>query len=219
MRRHTVLWTLVLCLTTAVVTSASAAPREATITLAVRPSLAALQQPFNLSGTISSGEARGVVTVQFKECGVFPIQFRDTAEMPATVGEWATSTVTAASGTFRATLGTSVSNEVRVRTRAYVRLAQTGPRRYVTYVDARQSFWRKRVRIERYDRRRSRWMPLRTIVLAHAGAAGFSNIPTVRSKSDRFVLRVPAGTKLRAAFPLAQAKPCYAAGYSLVLQT
>ena len=217
MRGHALLWTLVLCLTTAIVTSASAARRDAAITLALRPSVTALYQPITAYG--KSGASYAGVTLQFKECGVYPAQFRDVAELPSTAGgEWSVSIMPVANGTFRATVGPNVSNQVDVRTRAHVRLTSTRPGRYRAYVEARQAFWHKRIRIERYVRSRSRWVPLRTVVLARTEAINSLLIKNVSSKSDEFAVKLPRGTRLRAVFPLSQAKPCYAAGTSEVVQ-
>jgi hypothetical protein len=175
-------------------------------------------------GTISNGEAGGRVTVQFKECGLSPAQFRDVAEAPPTLpdGNWLVDSVVAqSSGSFRATQGLSASNEVSVSTRAGVSLSRAGRGRYRVIVEARLPFWRKRVRIERYDRGRSKWVLLRTAVLGRTEpfTTGYPPTTYISSRSDEFAVKVPRRTKLRAVFPLSQAKPCYAAGTSEVVQT
>jgi hypothetical protein len=111
------------------------------------------------------------------------------------------------------------SNEVKVLTRARVRLAPTKRDSYLADVQARLSFRGKSVRIERYDRGRSRWVPLRTVVLNRTDRVEDAGIKYVWSRSNEFALKLPRRTKLRAVFPLSQAKPCYAAGSSQVLQT
>lgn len=219
MRRNALLGALVLCLTTAVVASASAARRDAAITLTVRPSVIPLYQPVTVVATIPGGASNGMVTVQFKECGLNPAQFRDVAEGYWLDGKWSASIVPVANGTFRATQGSTVSNAAKVLTRAHVRLQPTRPGRYRAHIEARQSFWHKRVGIERYDRRRSKWVSLRTVMLVDTDAFGQQLIQNVRSSSDEFALKLPKGTQLRAVFPLSQAKPCYAAGTSDVIQT
>jgi hypothetical protein len=221
MQRHTLSWTLVFCLTTAVVTSASAARRDSTLMLAVRPSVTTLYKPVTVSVTGIDDWRAETVTLQFQECGLYPVQFRAVAEAvsPSPSGSWFGPIPVPASGTFRLTRGPDVSNEVRVLTRAHVQLQPIRPGRYRTYVEARQSFWRKHVRIERYDRSRSRWVPLRPVMLVDTDAVGTVLIQYVRSSSDEFALKLPRRTKLRAVFPLSQAKPCYAAGSSQVLQT
>ncbi len=39
------------------------------------------------------------------------------------------------------------------------------------------------------------------------------------AEKDHFKIAVPKGTTLRAVLPLAQAKPCYLAGYSKLIRT
>jgi hypothetical protein len=230
-RSSALLGALVLGLT-AVVTSASAAQRDTTVALAlaVRPSVTALHQPATVYVTeIDQGSwvSFETVTVQFKECGLSPTRFRDAVEVPPTsdhvypdAGNWIVVITPVANGTFRATIGPSVvSNEVRVLTRVHVRLAPTRRGRYRADVQARLSFRGKHVRIERYDRGRSRWAPLRMVVLDRTDRVEAAGIKYVWSRTDEFALKLPAGTKLRAVLPLSQAKPCYAAGGSQVLQT
>lgn len=230
-RSSAMLVALVLGLTTAVVASASAAA-PVVIALAVRPSVTALHQPVTVSVTdVQPGGWTSFepVTVQFKECGRSPTRFRDAVEVPPTLiqtsplvstGNWAAVITPLASGTVRASIGRSVkSNEVGVLTRAQVRLAPTKHGRFRADVEARLSFRGKRVRIERYERQRSGWVPLRTAVLSRTNRVETAGVTYVWSRSVEFTPKVPSGTKLRAVFPLSQAKPCYAAGSSEVLQT
>jgi hypothetical protein len=219
MRRHACFLMIGIGLTTALVASASAGRRDTTITLDVSTSVIPLHERVSVYGTISNGNAYASVTVQFRECGLRPAVFRDATEVPAPPdGPWYASIEPQANGTLRAILGPAVSNEVRVLARANVVLVPAMRGRYRAEVEARLSFWRKRVRIERYDRGRSRWLVLRTISLDHADGGTSGGITYVRSKSDEFILKVPAGTKLRAVFPLSQAKPCYAAGTSEIVR-
>jgi hypothetical protein len=231
-RRSALLGAFVVGLTTAVVTSASAARRDFPTVLAVRPALTVLHQPVTVY--VTSVEPRGwtsfePVRVQFKECGRSPTRFRDAVEVPPTLiqtnpnvstGNWAAVITPLANGSVRATIGpNAVSNEVSVLTRAHVRLAPTRLSRYRADVEARLSFRGKRVRIDRYDRGRSRWVPLRTVVLDRTDRVKAAGVRYIWSRSDEFALKLPAGTKLRAVLPLSQAKPCYAAGYSKVVPT
>jgi hypothetical protein len=231
-RRSALLGVFVLGLTAAVVSSASAARREFPTVLAVRPALTALHQPVTVYVTVvepGGWTSFEPVTVQFKECGRSPTRFRDAIEVPPTLiqtsplvstGNWAAVITPLANGSVRATIGPNVvSNEVRVLTRAHVWLAPTKSGRYRADVQARVSFRGKRVRIERYDRGRTGWVPLRTAVLSRTSGETSAGIRYVWSRSDEFALKLPAGAKLRAVLPLSQAKPCYAAGSSEVLQT
>ena len=220
MRRYALLWTLVLCMT-AVVTAASAARHDTTLTLTVRPSITVLYKPVNATVTgVASGPLN--MKLQFQECGLYPSRFRDVLQGVAPSfpgGVWSSDSVTAlANGTLRATEGPDVSNEVTVVVRALVRLVATSRGHYRASVEARQLFWKKRVRIERYDRG-STWVLLRMVALSRTDAGGYGDITAVVSRSDEFALKLPKGTKLRAVFPVPQAKPCYAGGTSEVIQT
>jgi hypothetical protein len=226
MKRNTLLGLLMVVLATTAVTSTSAAQRYEALALVVRPSVTALHRPVTVHVTNSDGDASQgwtayePVTVQFKECGLRPSRFRNAAQVGPTPGQganWSASITPAANGTVRATIGPyTTSNEVRILTRPQVRLAQTRSGSSRAEVDARVSFRGKPVRIERHDR--GRWTALRAVVLSRAEEVFIDGVRYVRSRSDGFALEVPAGTKVRAVLPQAQAKPCYVAGYSRVLQ-
>jgi hypothetical protein len=115
--------------------------RDATITLALRPPVTAPHRSITAYGTVSTGEANAKVTVQFKQCGLYPTQFRDATEVVTKEGgKWSASIVPEANGTFRATRGPNVSNEVRVQRRADVRLVLTRPGRYRAASSTRSRF-------------------------------------------------------------------------------
>ena len=222
--RGSALLGLVVCLTTASVTSAGAAPGDARLTLAVSPPVLAFSKPVTVAvKAIDEQTFTSTVTLQFKECGLYPVQFREVVELLARPPsrEGSASVTAMANGIFRATSLTDVSNEVEVATRPLVGLVSTRSGHFRAYVDGRLSFWHKRVRIERYDRGRSRWVLLRTIVLNRtlSMTTGNPSYTFISSRSDEFSLKVPVGTKLRAVLPLSQAKPCYVAGTSQVVQT
>ena len=187
----------------------------AAVTIAVRPTIYA-REPLIVFGSVSSGKAGEKVTVQFKQCGLYPIQFRDVEELTTLEGGgWSTELGVYANGVFRAIAGSDVSNEVKVQARADVRLSPTRSGRYQVNVVARTSFWRKRVVIQKFDRARSRWVKLRTLVLEDSGAAPGSSF--VWSSTAKFAL--PKRMTVRAVLPLDQAKPCFIAGYSTLLRT
>ena len=64
-------------------------------------------------------------------------------------------------------------------------------------------FWRRFVLLQRLERGRGVWITIRRLVLTeHPG------------ETSPFRPGVPRGTRIRAVFPLSQAKPCYLAGVS-----
>lgn len=186
----------------------------AQVTMAVRPTVYA-RDPLIVYGSVSSGTEGERVTVQFKQCGLYPIQFRDVVEVSTEAGGgWSTQLGIAANGTLRAVSGKDVSNEVRVKARADVRLSPRRGGKLRVDVVARSSFWRRKVELQRQSR--GAWVKLRTMVLEDAGAAPGSAF--VWSSTEPFRPGVPRGTPVRAVLPLDQAKPCFIAGYSNVVR-
>jgi hypothetical protein len=187
----------------------------AAITLAVRPTVYA-RDPLVVYGAVTTGKDGEKVTVQFRQCGLYPAQFRDHAETETHEGgSWSIETGVYANGVFRAVAGGDVSNQVKVQARADVRLSPRRSGGYEVNVVARSSFWRKRVVIQKFDRVRGNWVKLRTLVLDDQGAAPGSAF--VWSTTGKFTL--PKRTTVRAVLPLDQAKPCFIAGYSNLLRT
>ncbi len=190
----------------------------AAITIAVKPTIQGRGDPLVVSGSVSNGKKDEKVTVQFRECGLLPNQFRDHAEvLTEEGGGWSLPTGVFANGTFRAVSGGDASNEVSVQARVDVRLKPVPPRQFQVQVVERSSFWRKRVVVQRYNRRTSRWANVKTLRLEHQGAAPGSVF--VWSESDEFAVKLPKGATLRATLPLDQAKPCHIGGYSNLLVT
>ena len=96
----------------------------AAITITVRPTIFGRMQPLVVSGSVTSGKADEKVTLQYKQCGLLPTQFRDLTEVTTHEGGgWSLETGIAANGVFRAVSGGDVSNEVQVQKRVDIRLA------------------------------------------------------------------------------------------------
>jgi hypothetical protein len=190
----------------------------AAITIAVRPTIQGRAEPLVVSGSVTSGKKDETVTVQFKQCGLYPVQFRDHFEVKTEDGGgWSVATAVSTNGVFRAVSGGETSNEVPVQKRADVRLAPAPPKRYEVQVVEQASFWRKRILIQRFDKRTRKWVVAKTLRLENSGAAPGSVY--VWSTTDEFAVPVPKGTTIRAVLPLAQAKPCHIGGYSNLLVT
>jgi hypothetical protein len=200
-----------------VATSAS----NPTVTIGVRPSIVRYVQKPEIFGAVTSGKANEEVTVQFKQCGLYPEQFRDfMTTRTIDGGAWSLVELLGvrlnipASGTFRALWNGETSREVALKVRAYVDLRRLPRGRgFFVRVAGTQSFWRKRVRVERFDTRSRRWMLVKSLLLTENEAGDFGAVITA---THSFHPRVPKGTILRAVLPLAAAKPCYLGGYSLL---
>ena len=167
---------------------------------------------------MTSGKADEKVTLQFKQCGLFPAQFRDLTEVTTHEGGgWSLETGVLANGVFRALSGSDVSNEVQVQKRVDIRLEPSPSRRFAVNVVERFQFWRKQVLIQRYHRGQRKWLLVKKLRLVNTDAAPGSSY--VWSSTDEFAVDVAKGTTIRAVLPLAQAKPCHLAGYSNLLVT
>lgn len=194
-------------------TAASAGGEQAAdgVTLSVRP----LVNPQMVWGSVANGRAGQTVTVQFKQCGLYPVEFRDVSEVTTVDGGgWSAQLGASTNGVFRAVAGDAVSNRVSVQQRADVRLSPRPPGRYGVEVVATLSYWRKRVLLQRFDRRSRTWLNMRKLVLDNQFGPGL-----IWSTTDKFKVKLPKGTTIRAVLPLDQAKPCLIAGYSNVLLT
>lgn len=190
----------------------------ADVTISVRPTIYGRQGPLVVSGSVSSGKQDEKVTLQFKQCGLFPLQFRDHAELTTHEGgSWSLGTGVSANGAFRAVFGGDVSNEVQVQKRVDIRLAPSPPKRFEVHVVERSQFWRRQVLIQRFHRGQQKWLLVKKLRLANTGAAPGSVF--VWSTTDKFRVDVARGTTIRAVIPLAQAKPCHIGGYSNLLVT
>lgn len=190
----------------------------AAVTISVRPTIDGRQGPLVVSGSVTSGKEGEKVTVQFKQCGLFPTQFRDHAEvLTEEGGGFSMETGVGANGVLRALSGGDTSNEVPVQARPDVRLSPRPPKKYEAYVVDQRSFWRRQVLIQRFDRKRGAWVLVKKLRLVNQENAGGGVF--IWSSTDEFAMKVPKGTTIRAVLPLAQAKPCHIGGYSNLLIT
>jgi hypothetical protein len=188
------------------------------VTIAARPSILRADERTTLFGTVENGKPDELVRVQSKDCG--QRFFRDVASATTRDGGgWSTELNPGINTTVRAVWNETASSQIAVRQRPVLLLRRlpTPARRFEVSVSARTSFWRKRVAIERFDRRLGRWVRVKSVVLTETGtsAPGYGFAQT----SAKFSARVPRGALVRAVLPRSQARPCYLAGYSKLLQT
>jgi hypothetical protein len=186
------------------------------LTLAVQPTIIrSTSDRMTIFGSVSGGEAGKKVTIQFKACGLQPVQFRDAFETTTRAGggfslEELRPFNLGVSGVYRAVSGGEVSAEIRVQQRVAVYMRPLSGGRFQVWVGGKVSFWRRFVLLQRFERRRGVWITMRRLVLTEGFAQGYS---------ARFRPRVPRGTQLRAVMPLSQARPCYLAGYGPIFRT
>ena len=192
------------------------------ITITARPTVLASRispqyEPLRLSGTIASREAGETITIQANECS-FP-GWRDVATTRTEAGgRWELS-ADQSSGlaqtrtTFRAKWRTATSARVTVQTRPGVNLGQTTRTRWGVGVLALRSFLDRIGLFQRYDRGRQRWTTVKRFRLTTK-----DSVPAGSWTYGRFRARVARGSLVRAVIPRSQVKPCYLAGYSLLLE-
>ena len=206
-----------------VATSAS----NSTVTIGVRPSIVRFGDKPEIFGAVTNAKAGETVTVQYRQCGLYPEQFR--AFMTTqTIGGGAwnldellfVGTRTDTSGSFRALWGEEVSREVPFKVRAFVDLRPLPfGRGFLVRAGGMQSFWRKRVRVERFDTRRRKWILVRSVLLTESQSSRNYGGSSLIVTTTPFRPAVRKGTTLRAVLPLTSARPCYLAGYSKLIRT
>lgn len=197
---------------------AAAAPGQ--VTILVRPTVVGGAQTATVAGTVDSRRTDEIVTIQANDCGPVTQGFRDVAEIRTQEGgSWSAEYHPRINTTLRAVWNGQTSAPVLVQQRAWVYLiprSRASGKLHVG-VSAKISLWRKRVLIQRFDRRLGRWTTIRSVVL---GNSGFSNPQTgeVSAWAEFKASTVRKGSLLRAVFPLSQARPCYLAGVSKLLR-
>ena len=156
-------------------------------------------------GTVSSGAEGEYVTVTGKECGIPGPSYRALGGTTTTAGgNWETSASISTTTTLRAEWKGAVSASVVVRPRAWLILAKRRGAFVLSVGLGTRRIDGERVTIQRLTP--AGWKRLQRVVMR-------SNV----ERGLRF--EVPKGTSIRAVLPLAQAKPCYLAGYSNIVRT
>jgi hypothetical protein len=189
--------------------SASTFAASESVTISARPTVASGFGTVELFGSVDSGKPGEAVTIQAKDCG--KDSFRVVAGTTTREGGgWSTRYFPATTTSVRAVSNDVASRPVTIRQRAPIRLGKTQTAgQFLVEIVAKKTFWRKRVSVQRFDRRLGTWSSFKSVVLTESGGSGNYSYTTAE-----FILRVPKGTLVRATFPLSQARPCYLAGVS-----
>ena len=191
-----------------IASAAAAAPEQVTIFS---------RGPFTLYGSVPTDKADEIVTVQAKDCGAPTPAFRNVAEARTQEGgTWSVEFNTGITSTLRAVWKEHVSPSITVRQRASVELLQLASgRQFRVTVRGKRQFWRKRVLVQRFDRRLGAWKLVKAVVLMETGS--FPGYGGAATWAD-FRLSLPRGTLVRAVFPRSQASPCYLGGVSKLVR-
>jgi hypothetical protein len=195
---------LLLALGGGVAAESNAEPSVQSLTIATRPYPTNPRFMVTVYGAVDNGRAGEVVDIEAKDCG--GQFFRGVAGATTTDGgRYETEHFYRVTTTLRAVWREQTSETVTVyqRARPEISRAERAGRFRVSAIGP-QSFWRKRVLVQR--RTSGGWRTIRSVVLSRAGSFGeyYSIVK----------LSVPKRTLLRAFVPRSQALPCYVAGAS-----
>lgn len=184
------------------------------VTIFARPNVVRDYSGTTLYGSVETRRAGEGVTIQAKDCR--QPSFRVVAGATTDDGGgWSTTFYPQITTTVRAVWKDATSTPITVRQAAGVWLTKHFGGELRVSVGGRTTFWRKRVRIERFDPRLGRWQLARSMLLTRTGGAKGQGPQTGTSYSwASFKPKLPKGTLVRAVFPLSQARPCYLAGTS-----
>jgi hypothetical protein len=191
----------------------SAAAQSPAVTLQALPTNLGPTQNALLTGGVSSGREGERVTLQAKHCGLssFSNLF---VLITGPGGRWQYEYSAGVNTVLRVRWRGATSVPVTLRQAPLVQLDQTGVRQFEVGVGSLGMMWRKRVEIQ--QRKGSRWVRVRSVVLTETYASTGSS--GVWTDAD-FTLAVPPGTVLRAVLPAVQAKPCYLPSVSNAVRT
>jgi hypothetical protein len=182
----------------------------------VRPNVLRWAESTTITGGVGSGKADVDVYIDAQTCGEGPwenISGAHTIEGGAFSAEFGAGI----NLLVRARASGATSNVVKVQQRPSVTVQERPKGSFFVLVNAARSFWHKKVVLERYDRAKRRWVTLRSALLTETGGRPGSAFQY--SKTGHFKVKVPARSLVRATLPVAQARPCYLAGYSNLLTT
>ncbi len=183
------------------------------VTLRARPSIVLTGTRVMLVGSVDNGRAGEDVKIQARDCGSEFFRVVDGAISEAG-GGWSTIYWPRSTTTLRAIWNDASSPEVRVLARAHVHLQRRSGGRFEVRV-AGSLVWRKRVVVQRFDRRLGTWGSVKPVLLTDSLPSGDG----LSFASATMKVPVSKGTLIRAVFPRSQTGPCYEAGTSNTLRT
>ncbi|MGH3085117.1 MAG: hypothetical protein ACRDNP_13910, partial [Gaiellaceae bacterium] len=191
----------------AAVTPALAGSSE--VTISVQNAILRWGQQATLYGSIASTKADEKIVIEVKECGLPGADFRSLAwAYTQAGGGWSLDMGARVSSQYRAVWGDARSASVKVQQRPYVTVVIRPGNRGAVGVNAIYPFWGKRVSIQVFDKNARVWKQVQTVKLTEQGGGG-GYVWT----SGKFRPKVPKNAQMRGVLSLAQAKPCYLAGY------
>jgi hypothetical protein len=166
-------------------------------------------EPFFLSGVVSSSRGGEIVTIERDDCGPVPWHAVDTASSGFD-GVWRVRGLAEGNSRFRARWRDAVSEPVTVQLRPEVTLFRAKRGGFLVLVLAYKPFPGRLVVLQRF--KTGGWATIGRARLQRGGGL------RVYYSRAVFHAKVRAGATLRAVLTARQAGPCYAAGYSAALR-
>jgi hypothetical protein len=189
---------------------------DETISWSVRPLIVRWDELVIATGTIGSGQAGQLVTIQQRVCD--EQTWQDVGEATTTDGgNWSVDFLTRISGLLRATSGGATTDSVQLHQRPWVFFSQRRPGRFRAGVQAQRQYWHRRMRIDRFDRARGAWVTVKRVLITKTEGDGGGGMSDIASTTDVFRIDVAKGTNLRAVLPTEVGRPCYVAGFSPIV--
>ena len=186
---------------------------SANVTISVRNSILRWGEQATLFGSVPTTKADEKVVIEVKECGQPTFRALAWAYTQAG-GSWSLDMGARVSSQFRAVWGDDRSASAGVQQRPSVQLILRPGARSEVSVGAIYPFAGKRVSLQVFDKKARVWKHVQFVKLTEYGAGGI-----YVWSSGRFRSKLPRNAQVRGVFSLAQAKPCYLAGYSGIVQT
>lgn len=183
------------------------------VTISVRNSILRWGEQATLFGSVSSPKADEKVVIEVKECGQPSFRALAWAYTQAG-GSWSLDMGARVSSQLRAVWGEEKSLPASVRQRPSVQVILRRGARSEVAVGGIYPFTGKRVSLQVFDRKARVWRHVQSVKLTEYAAGGI-----YIWSSAHFRSRLPKNAQIRGVFSLAQAKPCYLAGYSGIVQT
>ena len=191
----------------------SALAGSTAVSIGVRNPVLRWGEQATLFGSISSSRPDEKVVIEVKECG--QPSFRDVAwAYSQQGGGWTYDIGARANSQYRASWGDDRSETVGVLQRPSVNVILRPGSRSEVSVGGLYPFTGKRVSLQVFDRKARSWKHVQSVKLRAYGGAGLYVWTSARFRS-----RLPKNAQARGVLTLAQAKPCYLAGYSGIVQT
>ena len=181
-------------------------------TVVVRPGLSITGRPaqvtyggtVSLSGSISSGAAGENVTLEAMDCG--KTSFSKVAGVKSTAnGAWSSSAKPPLNTVYQATWKNTTSAKLATKVAPLVTLKRLRAKRFSASVTAAQSFVGKYVVLQRFARKRHKWVSVKHVALRSVKT---TTAPTMVSSAG-FRTGVRRRTWLRLVLPQSQAGTCY----------